>query len=256
MDKLYAVKQLARLAGVSVRTLHLYDELGLLKPTLRTEAGYRKYGEAELLRLQQILFYKEMGFALEQIGPILDDPAFDLVDALHQHRVALLQKQQHLGVLLATIDKTIQHLKEKTMLKPEALYEGFEKETATAWRAEAATKYGKEEVARSEQYLASLGKEGFQRLKAEALAIAEQLHALQTKDPASTQVQDCIRQHYQNVRQFWGTSQLADPQAEAYRGLGQLYVADERFTMKDGKPQPEFASFLCKAMDVFASRLA
>ncbi len=255
MNKLYAVKQLARLAGVSVRTLHLYDELGLLKPSFRTEAGYRKYGEEELLRLQQILFYKEMGFALEQIGPILDDPAFDLVDALHQHRLALLQKQQHLNVLLSTIDKTIQHLKEKTMLQPEELYEGFDKETASKWRSEAAMKYGKEEVGKAEQYLTGLGKKGFQRLKAEAMAISERLFALQKADPASAQVQNLIEQHYQVTRQFWGTTKLPDPQAEAYRGLGRLYVADERFTMKDGKSQPEFASFLCKAMEVFTSKL-
>ena len=77
----YSVKQLARLAGVSVRTLHVYDEMELLVPRDRSDAGYRYYGEAELLRLQQILFYKELDFPLKQIGEILDDPDFDLVAA-------------------------------------------------------------------------------------------------------------------------------------------------------------------------------
>ncbi|MBA4145294.1 MAG: MerR family transcriptional regulator, partial [Cytophaga sp.] len=87
----YSVKELSEIAGVSVRTLHLYDEIGLLKPSTRTEARYRLYGENELLRLQQILFYKELGISLEEIRSILDDPEFDLLQALESHKVALSQ---------------------------------------------------------------------------------------------------------------------------------------------------------------------
>ena len=75
----YSVKKLSDLAGVSVRTLHLYDEIGLLKPSVRTSAGYRLYGERELLRLQQVLFYKELDFSLQEIAAILDHPEFDVV---------------------------------------------------------------------------------------------------------------------------------------------------------------------------------
>src|SRR5688572_8269383 len=104
-NKQYSVKQLAKLAGVSVRTLHLYDQLGLLKPAVRTEARYRLYGEPELLRLQQILFYKELGLPLQEIGEILDDPDFDLVKALGDHRKALQEQGKKIKVLLGTIDK-------------------------------------------------------------------------------------------------------------------------------------------------------
>src|SRR5688500_17485670 len=90
----YSVKRLAALAGVSVRTLHLYDEIGLLKPSIRTEKKYRLYGRAELLRLQQILFYKEMDIPLKEIADILDDPQFDLLTALENHKKALKQKQE------------------------------------------------------------------------------------------------------------------------------------------------------------------
>src|SRR5580704_4516137 len=103
----YSVRQLAGLAGVSVRTLHVYDEMGLLKPSVRTDAGYRQYGEAELLRLQQILFYKELDLSLKQIAEILDDPGFDLVEALVGHRIALSARRDRLTTLLNTIEATI-----------------------------------------------------------------------------------------------------------------------------------------------------
>lgn len=105
-DVRYSVKQLARLAGVSVRTLHVYDKLDLLKPSVRTDAGYRFCGEAELLRLQQILFYKELDLSLKAIAGILDDPGFDLVEALAGHKLALIARRDRLDLLLNTIDNT------------------------------------------------------------------------------------------------------------------------------------------------------
>jgi DNA-binding transcriptional MerR regulator len=111
----YSVKQLARLAGVSVRTLHVYDKMGLLKPSVRTDARYRYYGEAELLRLQQILFYKELDLSLKAIGEIINEPGFDLIAALNCHKAALTARRDGLDTLLNTIDNTIDHLKNKTM---------------------------------------------------------------------------------------------------------------------------------------------
>jgi DNA-binding transcriptional MerR regulator len=249
---LYTVKQVAKLSGVSVRTLHLYDEISLLKPVVRTESRYRLYGEKELLRLQQILFYKELDFSLEQIGNILDNPEFDIFHAMQGHREALLKRRERMDTLIATIDKTIVQLNEKTMLKPEELYTGLPKEVGTAHRDQAMKKYGAETVERSEKSLRKMGKEGFEKLKAEAKEISEQLFRLQGEDFTTTAVQKQIARHYGTTRMFWGTSQLTDKQAEAYKGLGQLYVADERFTMHNGKPQPAFALFMSKAMTHFA----
>ena len=87
--KKYSVKKLAKLAGVTVRTLHHYDKIDLLKPALRSDKHYRYYGQEELLRLQQILFYKELGFPLQEIKEILEDPDFDLIEALESHKKAL-----------------------------------------------------------------------------------------------------------------------------------------------------------------------
>ena len=149
--KQYSVKQLAKLAGVSVRTLHLYDEKGLLKPFVRTEAKYRYYGEKELLKLQQILFYKELDFSLQDIGDIMNDPDFDVINALESHKTALKARQNRLSTLLQTIDKTIFHLLNKDkMLQHEDLYEGLPKEKAEAYRAEAIERWGQDTVEKSE----------------------------------------------------------------------------------------------------------
>lgn len=246
----YTVKQLSKLAGVSVRTLHLYDQLGLLKPSTRTEARYRLYGENELLRLQQILFYKELDFPLQKIRDILDDPDFDLIKALEGHKSALQSKRERLGTLLKTIDKTISKLKGATM-KDEELYAGLPQEKAEAWRKEAIGKYGEEAVLHSEKSLKSLGKDGFEQLKEESREIWNALAALMTSDPLSEQVQELITRHYKTIEQFWGRI----PGAEGYRGLAQLYLDDERFTMLDGKPNREFAVFLAKAMKHYADGL-
>ena len=249
----YSVQKMAKLAGVSVRTLHLYDQMGLLKPSIRTEARYRVYGEKELLRLQQILFYKELDFPLKEIQAILDNPEFDLVEALLSHKVSLQSRKDRINTLLETIDKTVNHLKTGTiMLKPEELYEGLAKETAEAYRTEASNKYGQEVVEHSEKVLGKLTKEQFEALKGELKDNATALFALKEEDPTSARVQQLIARHYEMIRAFWGTSGSSDKQAEAYKGLGQLYVSDERFTMIDGEPQQAYAQFFSQSMAYFS----
>lgn len=249
----YSVKQLAKMSGVSVRTLHHYDKIGLLKPAGRTEARYRLYGKAELLRLQQILFYRELDFSLREIGEILDDPDFDLLDALESHKVSLRAKQRKIAHLLRTLDHTIHQIKKGDIMKnPEELYEGLNPETAKKYREGAIKKYGKEEVERSEKHLMQMGKTDYAKLQAEAKENTATLFAMMDKAPESLEVQTEIARHYRIIRQFWGTAGSEDSQAKAYAGLGQLYVDDERFTMVDGKPQPEFAAFLKKAMAHYA----
>lgn len=250
----YSVNQLAKLAGVSVRTLHHYDRLGLLKPSIRTEARYRLYGEQELLRLQQILFYKELDFSLAAILRIMNDPTFDTVTALQGHRHALEARRDRLTTLLGTIDKTISTLKgEQRMMTNEELYEGFSKEQAEAYRREAVEKYGAEEVENSEDNLRQVGKQGFEQLKADQQAITQALLSLMHQDPASAPVQHQIARHYANIRGFWGESVCRQKNmAEAYKGLAKLYVDDPRFTSQNGQANPDYAAFLYKAMTHFA----
>ncbi len=252
--KKYGVKELSKLSGISVRTLHHYDKIGLLKPLHRTEAGYRYYGEEQLLRLQQILFYKELDFPLKEINALLDDADFNLIQSLETHKHALQTRQKRISQLLTTIDHTIHTLKNgEIMSKPEMLYEGLPKEVGTTYRQQAMEKYGTDAVENGEKALVGLGKEGFEKLKTELVAISKELVALQAEAPESEKVQQAISRHYQIIRQFWGTANQADNQAEAYAGLGDLYASDERFTLTDGKPQPGYALFLQKAMKHFAN---
>jgi DNA-binding transcriptional MerR regulator len=245
----FSVKELALMAGVSVRTLHVYDKKGLLKPAIRTEAMYRLYGEAELLRLQQILFYKELDFSLQDIKDMLDNPAFDVVKALESHRTALLDRQNRLGILLHTIDITIFQLKNAPHnMNYESLYEGFTKEQAVAYRAEAVEKWEKNTIENAEKALLNMSKPDFEALKNQQTRLGEQLFALKDSSPSDAQVQTLIAQHYQLIAQFWGKQ----PDADGYIGLGETYVSDERYTMQQGVAQPDYARFLSQAMRHFA----
>lgn len=249
-DVRYSVKQLARLAGVSVRTLHVYDKLGLLTPSVRTDAGYRYYGEPELLRLQQILFYKELDLPLKAIAKILDDPGFDLVEALTGHKTALIARRHRLDLLLHTIDNTIDHLKNKTMSNFEKLYEGLD--GAAALRQEAIDEWGEEAIVRSENALVEMGPAALEQLKADQKDIDRRLRLLVDEDPTSDAVQAQIARHYELIRGFWGLRAGEPMKAAAYKGLGGLYASDERYTAVDGKPDPRFAAFMRAAMAHFA----
>lgn len=145
----YTVKALARLAGVSVRTLHHYDSLGLLRPERRTAAGYRLYGPAQLLRLQQILFFKELEFPLPEIARLLAGPDFDPAAALREHRKALEERLGRLHRLLATLDRTLDHYSGGPMLNDAEIYAGFPPERREAVRKEARERYGKAAVGRA-----------------------------------------------------------------------------------------------------------
>jgi DNA-binding transcriptional MerR regulator len=121
----YTVKQVARMSGVSVRTLHFYDEVGLLKPAYQAPNGYRFYEEPQLLTLQQILFFRELGFELKQIRDILGRPDFEKVKALMAHREVLEETLARTRTLLQTIDKTAEHLKGGKQMTNEEMFVGF-----------------------------------------------------------------------------------------------------------------------------------
>src|SRR3954466_2020388 len=121
----YTVKQVAEMSGVTVRTLHFYDETGLLKPASQGANSYRIYEEPQLLKLQQILFYRELGFELKQIKQILDRDDFDIVAALKSHRELVQNKLARMLTLVETVDKTIKHLQGAEPMTTEDLFAGF-----------------------------------------------------------------------------------------------------------------------------------
>lgn len=241
----YTVKELSKLAGVSIRTLHHYDDINLLKPSERTDSNYRIYTEKELLRLQQILFFKELEFSLDEIKAILDDPNFNAIEQLKTHKKLLEEKTKNYKTLLKTIDKTILKLTKKKLITDKELYEGFEPEQAKAYRKEAIERWGEEKVKESEQRLKKLTKEEFDNVKEEGHEIALNIANLMNESPNSTKVQEQIQRHYNHLKNFY------EPNVEIYRGLANLYVEDERFKAFYEKIKPGLAEFLSRAMKHF-----
>jgi|MDTD01.1.fsa_nt_gb DNA-binding transcriptional MerR regulator len=242
----YTVKKLSKIAGISVRTLHHYDEIGLLKPSIRTDASYRLYGHKELVRLQQILFYKELDFPLRTIQELLNHPSFDNLQALQNHRKALIERKNRLATLLKTIDNTILTLKgEQKMLTNDELYAGFSKNTAQTIRQEAIEKYGVETVQTTENNLRKMDKAQFEALKKEGEDIATAIAQLMHLAPSDEKVQEQIHRHHLHIVQMWGGAVEKSKVLETYKGLADLYVQDNRFyaDIKMG-----FNSFISQAM--------
>jgi DNA-binding transcriptional MerR regulator len=236
------------MAGVTVRTLHHYDHVGLLTPSTRTTAGYRLYGKADLLRLQQILFFRELDFPLEQIAAILDDPGFDQVRALESHRRLLQEQVARLQRLLTTVDKTIAGLTEGTMgLTDDELYEGFSKEQAERYRREAREQYGTAVVEESERRAKQMSKAEWNAVKDEGEDVTRGLAALADRDPGEPEVQALIARHYAWVKTFW------TPDAAAYAGLGQLYTDNPEFRANYDKHRPGMADFMRAAMEYYSA---
>src|SRR4051812_34010643 len=152
--KSYTIKEVADLSGVSVRALRFYDEIGLLKPARVGENGYRYYEKVQLLLLQQILFYRELGFELAVIQKIVGDPSFDTEKALRTHRTALLKESARTRELISTIDKTLAHLSKESPLEEDEMYKGFDPAKQAEYEKEIVDRYGesgREKIAESKK---------------------------------------------------------------------------------------------------------
>ena len=247
---LFTVRQLARISGVSVRALHHYDAIGLLHPRTRSAAGYRLYGEAELLRLQQVLLYRTQGMPLSEIQTILNADDLDTLTSLSRHRQTLFERQQELGVMLATVDKTIAKLRGEIEMSNQELYEGFPPE-AKQYREEAIATYGEPVMAKSESALKRLSAHQREQLQRDFKELWETLSQHTEQDVSDSKVQTLIAKHYHLTRQFWGTAHEQDNQSQVYEGLGNLFAEDERFTALNGQLRPKFAQFMRDAIQVF-----
>jgi DNA-binding transcriptional MerR regulator len=243
----WRVGELARLAGVSIRTLHHYDAIGLLRPAQRNGCDYRIYGHNDLLRLQQILFYRELDLSLEEIKEILEAPGFEMAQALRDHRYNLQKRQRRLADLIATIDRTLESFcdKEKSM-KDYEYYQGFiDPETAGEYDREARQKYGNENVEASWHNIRKMGKPAFQALMNDGEEINRKLAALMHLEPDSSEVQVLIAEHHRFIGRFY------TPTPEIYAGLAEIYVSDSRFTAYYEKFAPGLARFLAAGMKAF-----
>jgi MerR family transcriptional regulator, thiopeptide resistance regulator len=221
--KNYTVKQMARLAGVTVRTLHYYDQIGLLPPTAYGDNGYRYYGEEATLRLQQILFFRELDFSLEEIRAVLDEPGFDMVQALQAHRTALEAKAERLANLIITIDKTISHIKGEYRMKAQEAFEGFSDEKQKEYEQEAMKRYGEETVKASMRRWNGYTEEQKAQIMSDGGAIYAALVEQMAQGPTSPEAQAILVRWHQHLRYFY------EPSLEILRGLGNAYNEDPEF---------------------------
>ena len=245
----YGVRELARLAGVSVRTLHHYDQIGLLAPSSRTAAGYRQYEADDLMRLQQILFFRELDVPLAEIRAILDDPDFDQVEALENHRRLLQLRAERLAHLIGTVDKTLQNLTEDTMtLTDEELYEGFSKEQIESYQNEARERWGSTDAYQeSQRRVGNMSKAQWNAVKQQGDEATRLMAGLMDRDPADPEVQAAIAKHHAWIENFYTAP------AEMYAGLGQMYADDERFRAYYDAYAPDLADFMRDAMAIYAN---
>ena len=247
----YTINKLAKLAGISTRALRYYDELGLLSPARVSSNGYRIYGQKEIDRLQQILFYRELGVSLEEIRNILASKDFDGLSALESHMTALLARREQLNLLVANVEKTIKTMKGEMIMSDQEKFEGFLQKLVDhnehQYGEEARAKYGDERVNRSNAKVLNMSKEQFTELERLTEDLNETLKAaLEQGDPASELAQKACELHKKWLCFYWD-----DYNKEAHKGVTQMYVDDPRFTAYYDKIAPGCAAFLRDAVAIY-----
>jgi DNA-binding transcriptional MerR regulator len=241
----YTVKQLSDLAGVSPRTLHYYDEIGLLTPESVGANGYRYYGDDSALRLQQILFYREIDLPLEAIRKIMGRRDFDALSALQDHRKALQQKVERLNRLIQTVDDTILFLRGEKEMSKVQLFQAFSEEEQAKYAAEAEQMYDPQIVRASQKKWKSYTAADKQRISEEGNAAYEALVAAIPLGPASPEAQAGVERWRKHMDYFW------TPSLDQLNGLAELYNSDPRFKANFDKVDPRLAVFMREAVGIY-----
>lgn len=245
---MYTVKQLADLAGVSRRTLHYYDEIGLLEPTAVAGNGYRKYDGTAVFRLQQILFYRELGLELARIQALFDDPDFDAVAALRSHRQALEERVDQLQTLIKTVDATMMHLIGEIKMSENDLFEGFSAEKQAQYEEEAIEMWG-DTARKSIANYNKLSEDQKRALKQQGDEIYAGLAALVYRQPSDPEVQALLARWHAHIGQFY------EPSPEMLAGLGNMYLDHPEFNATFSSLDPELPAFLQKAITIYVNNL-
>ncbi len=240
------------MSGVSTCTLRYYDQIGLLCPK-RVSNGYRIYGKEEVDLLQQILFYRELGVSLEEIGHILKDPKYDKSRALEGHLSELLLRKNQIDMLINNVLKTISSLKGETIMSDNEKFEGFKKkmidDNEEAYGKEVREKYGDDVVNASNAKIKGMTKEQLDRVEELRIECENLIKlAFEKGDPASDEAQKACDLHRQWLCFFWNDGMYSK---ERHKGLAEMYVADERFTAYYDKIAPGCTKFLRDAINIY-----
>lgn len=251
----YSINQLARLSGVSTRTLRYYDEIGLLLPLRRSDSGYRIYGPKQVDQLQQILFFRALGVGLEDTQQLLCTDKAAQERMLCHHLADLELQQVQLTQLIANVQKTIRSLKGEIIMTDEEKFEGLKQkmlnENEAAYGAEIREKYGEEAASAFSQQFCSLTQAQYVAAQALSPQLSEALRAaMEEGTPAGATAQRCCDLHRQWLCYYWPAGTYSK---QAHLGLGQMYCCDERFRAYYDKISPGAADFLLKALEIYCA---
>jgi DNA-binding transcriptional MerR regulator len=246
----YTVKQLAKLSGVSSRTLRFYDEIDLLKPAFYGENQYRYYEEEQLLTLQQILFFRELGFPLRDIERIMHSNDFDKIESLTNHKSVLENGLEKTKRLLKTIDKTISHLRGKLAMRPAELFDGFDMEKQKRYEQYLIDNHfmTEQEINASWDKARDWTKKDWEQFKQEGDDMNHAFVDALNKNlpPNSLEAQALVRTHYNWVKNFW------TPTRETYLGLAKQYQDNSEYRAFYEAYDPRLVDYIFAAMKVFA----
>ncbi|MCY7961887.1 MerR family transcriptional regulator [Bacillus inaquosorum] len=246
----YQVKQVADIAGVSIRTLHHYDHIQLLNPSALTDAGYRLYSDADLERLQQILFFKEIGFRLEDIKEMLDHPNFDRKAALQSQKDILMKKKQRMEDMIQTIDRTLQSIEGGEHMNKRDLFAGFSmkdiEEHQQTYADEVRRLYGRKIAEETETRTSTYTQDDWRVIMAEFDSIYRRIAARMEHGPDDAEVQAAVGAFRDHICQYHYDCTL-----DIFRGLAEVYITDERFTHSINQYGEGLAAFLREAMIIY-----
>ncbi|MDQ3602769.1 MAG: MerR family transcriptional regulator [Actinomycetota bacterium] len=250
----YTVGKVAELSGVTIRTLHHYDEVGLLSPGGRSAAGYRIYEDSDLERLQRILFYRELGFTLDEISTIVDDPHTDALGHLRRQRKLLTGRIDRLSAMVDAIDYEMEARTMDIPLTPEERLEIFGEFRPEDYAEEAEQRWGDtDSYKESQRRVSSYNKEDWQQLKAEEVEIRARLAAALEAGlaPDSEEAMAAAEAHRQHISRWFYECTY-----EIHRGLTEMYVSDERFRSNYDTKTPGLADFIRQAALANASQFS
>lgn len=249
----YTINDMAKMAGISTRTLRYYDEIGLLIPKRVSSNGYRIYGKEEINKLQQILFYREFDMKLEKILEILMDKDFDRERVLRDHRRNLADKRKQMDMLIRNLDESIEEMEGRVKMKDKDKFQGFKeklvRDNEEKYGKEIREKYGAQVIEESNKKMMGQTREQFEKGEALGGEILVKLYlAMDKGDPASEEAQEVARMHHEWLMLYWPAYSK-----EAHRGLANMYVEDERFRNFYDQEKEGAADFLRRIIEVYTA---
>ena len=253
---MYTVKELARLTGLTSRTLRYYDAIGLLRPRRDRENGYRLYGPEEVNRLQQILLYRDMGLPLEEIKRLLDAPGFDREAALREHLGRLRERRREVDALIRAVEHTLDTIEGGTMMNDKEKFEGMKRqairENEAAYGRELREKYGEEAMEEYNRRLSGMSQQDWEDTRREEEGCKAALRrAVEAGDPAGEDAREAVRLHAAWLERYWGPGRVTP---DAHVGMAEMYTQDERFAAYYEQVAPGCAAFLLQAVRAYYGR--